>query len=227
MHGKLLVVDDETATLEVLSKYLEFCGYDCDVSEGMESAVEKLGKEEYHVVVTDKNMPSPKESGESGIDLIRYIRRNHPSVGTIVMTGYATVESAVEAMRLGAFDYIQKPFSLEDLKEKVDRIREYQNCLNPEAIMNTYRSLHEQMLDLYEQGDRDTEEKKHEFLKLVQDHMDSVFRMVGNLERMLLFQRERLAAVESHAGQLLEEIGMDDPLRPLAERIARVASRRL
>jgi transcriptional regulator of acetoin/glycerol metabolism len=93
--------------------------------------------------------------------------------------------------------------------------------------MNSYRSLHGQMLDLYDQSGRDTEEKKHEFLKLVQDHMDSVFQMVRNLERMLLFQRERLAAVEFTAGQLLDEIGVQSPLRPLAEQIATEARKRL
>ena len=227
MTGKLLFVDDETATLGLLSRFFRLQGYECDVSDGMEQAIEKLGKGEFHVVVTDKNMPSPISGNEGGIDLIRYIRRNYPSVGIIVMTGYATVESAVEVMRLGAFDYIQKPFLLEELKKKVERVLEYQICLNPESILKTYDSLRAQMLDLYEKSDKETEESKRLFLKLTQDHMDTVFQTVKTLERMLIAQRDRLANVESCAVQLLEDTPPEDPRHSLVERIVEEATLRL
>lgn len=227
MNGNVLIVDDDSGTREVLFRYLERCGYACTVAEGFEEARRKLSAADFHVVVTDKNMPSDDGIVENGLALIRHIRHHHPTIGVIVITGFATTESAIEAMRLGAFDYIAKPFDLELLRGKVDRIREYQQTHNAENIMHTYRLFLEEMLELYERSDRTTEEKKKLFLALIQEKIDVFFERFKILERILIYQRERLAEIASYAGQALDEIPQSDPVFPLIVHIAEEAGRRL
>lgn len=227
MRGKVLIVDDDDATREILSRYLAMDDYVCVTAPNVENAIRALDEGGFHVVVTDKNMPTPTGIEENGLALIRYVRQHYPEVGVIVITGFATIESAVEAMHLGAFDYIAKPFELEILRDKVDRIREYQHFLDPATAMNTYRILHGQMLDLFEQGGRTSSEQKQHFLELIQQKMDMIFDRYKAFERLLLYQRERLAEIASSAEQLRESIPENSPVYPLVLRIAEQASRRL
>lgn len=227
MQGKVLIVDDDAPTREILSRYLTIAGYECHAAESFDTAVQMLAADEFHVVVTDKNMPALQGDEENGLALVRHIRQSHPSIGTVVITGFATIESAVEAMRLGAFDYVAKPFDLEALRGKVDRIREYQTALNPESIMNTYRHLHDQMLELYEHGEQTSEEKKRLFLELIKEKMDLIFDRFREFERLLLYQRERLAEIAFIAGRIAERIPETDPFYPAISHIVDEANRRM
>ncbi len=227
MKGRILIVDDDAPTREILERYLSMHGYECDVAENVEEAIRVMPEGDFHVVVTDKNMPSNGVNPENGLVLIRHVREHYPETGVIVITGFATIESAVEAMRLGAFDYIAKPFELEMLKDKVDRIREYQTFLNPAAIMNSYQFLHEQLLELYERGDRTSDEKKQHFLALIQETMDVIFDRFKGVERLLLYQRERLAEIAACAGQLRDIVPDTDPAYSLIVRIAEQSELRL
>jgi DNA-binding NtrC family response regulator len=113
----VLVVDDEPVILEVASEALTMRGLEVTTATRAEKALELLGKKDFGCVLTDKNLP-----GMNGIELMREVRRLQPHCACILMTGYASTESAVEALRLGATDYLTKPFdSLALLAEKVHR----------------------------------------------------------------------------------------------------------
>ncbi len=102
---------------------------------------------EYDVLLTDKNMPAMQKGNEGGMELISWVRSNKPELAVILMTGYPTIDSAVEALKLGAFDYLLKPLDLKLLIQKVDRACEYRKFVNPEAVLRAYLNLNSAVLD--------------------------------------------------------------------------------
>lgn len=115
-QGRILVVDDQRNMRATLAMMLRGSGYEVDEAESGEQGQEMGANGAYDVVLTDLRM-----GGSDGIAVLRAIKQAHPLTEVIVMTAYGTIESAVEAMRLGAFDYIQKPFTEEELLVKVER----------------------------------------------------------------------------------------------------------
>ncbi len=114
--GKILVVDDQRNMRTTLAMMLRGNSFDVDEAGSGEQGKELGGSGAYDVVITDLRM------GEiDGIEVLRSIKAAQPMTEVIVMTAYGTIESAVEAMRLGAFDYIQKPFAEEELIVKVSK----------------------------------------------------------------------------------------------------------
>jgi two-component system, NtrC family, response regulator HydG len=117
--GKILVVDDQRNMRTTLAMMLRGGGYEVDEAADGGQGREMGGTGAYDVVITDLRM------GEfDGIEVLRTIKEAQPMTEVIVMTAYGTIESAVEAMRLGAFDYIQKPFSEQELIVKVSKALE-------------------------------------------------------------------------------------------------------
>jgi DNA-binding NtrC family response regulator len=107
MKHRILIVEDDAVFVRPLQRTLESEGYEvCAVASG-ETALERLRHEDFDLVITDKRLPKM-----DGIDVVRHIKGGHPEVAVVVMTAYATIESAVEALRLGAVDYLLKPFNL-------------------------------------------------------------------------------------------------------------------
>lgn len=115
--GKILVVDDKENMRKVLESAFVARGLDVDAATGGEEAVRKLSSRGYDVVVTDLKMPRV-----DGMGVLKEAKRTCPETEVIVVTAYGTIESAVEAMRLGAFDFVTKPFKLAEIEIKVDRI---------------------------------------------------------------------------------------------------------
>jgi two-component system, NtrC family, response regulator HydG len=114
--AKVLVVDDQRNMRTTLAMMLRAAAYEVDeASDGNEGA-DKGGRGAYDVVITDLRM-----GASDGLTVLRAIKDAHGSTEVIVMTAYGTIESAVEAMRLGAYDYIQKPFTEQELLVKVER----------------------------------------------------------------------------------------------------------
>jgi len=112
----ILVVDDSADTLEVLSRNLGGEGYRVFTADDVDAALEVLRESGVDLVLTDLKMP-----GASGMELVRHVRENLPETGVMMITGYATVDGAVEAVKAGAEDYLSKPFTDEELSGAVRR----------------------------------------------------------------------------------------------------------
>lgn len=113
--GKILIVDDDQAIRNACVRLTQREGYDVMSAGTGEEAVEILKAGHYDLVVTDLKMP-----GMSGMDLLKYVKINHPECDVIIMTAYPSVDSAIEALRTGVYDYIKKPFSIDELRDKVN-----------------------------------------------------------------------------------------------------------
>lgn len=114
--GRVLVVDDDSSLRRVVEFTLQEDGLSVRAVASGAEALEALARTSFDAVVTDVRMP-----GISGVDLLTELHRRDPSLPVVLVTAYATVELAVEAMRHGAFDYLAKPFSRDDLRASVQR----------------------------------------------------------------------------------------------------------
>jgi two-component system response regulator AtoC len=114
----ILIVDDEKIKRVTLKEDLEDAGYDAFTASSGDETLELLKKEGFEIVVTDLRMQQM-----DGIELLKKVKADYPDIYVIMMTAYATVETAVEAMKLGAYDYITKPFSSDELLLILDRIK--------------------------------------------------------------------------------------------------------
>ncbi len=113
----ILIVDDEPSMRMALSESLISCGYSVDTAIDGQDALRKLSRNEFRLVITDMRMPKL-----GGMDVLRSVKRNSPETMVIVITAYGTVNTAVEAMKEGASEFIMKPFSLEDLEGVVKSV---------------------------------------------------------------------------------------------------------
>lgn len=114
--GKILVVDDEASLRLLLSNELSRAGYTVEVAQDGETAFSRIREDFYNVVLLDIVMP-----GMDGISLLRSIRAENIISEVIILTGNATIESAIESIKLGAFEYVRKPYSLNELIIQIDR----------------------------------------------------------------------------------------------------------
>jgi DNA-binding NtrC family response regulator len=121
---QILFVDDDQQILEIVSAYLSRFGYHVDTANNGSIAIEKIQHKDYAVVFTDLIMPEI-----SGLDLLRSIKRSNPTTEVVIVTGYGTIESAIEALKLGGYDYLQKPINFERLKILIERIIEKRKLL--------------------------------------------------------------------------------------------------
>jgi two-component system, NtrC family, response regulator AtoC len=115
----VLIVDDERTLARAVKAFLVEAGYEAEVAGDAEKALELVETLRPDVVFADVRLP-----GMNGIDLLRKIRDFDPAIPVIIMTAHGTIEGAVEAVKLGAFDYMKKPVDLEELKLLADRARE-------------------------------------------------------------------------------------------------------
>ena len=119
MGDRIMLVDDETEFLEVMSERLTARGIDVATSTSAEEAIGRLGKETFDAVILDLQMP-----GMDGLEALKHMKEKRPELQVILLTGHATVEKGVEAIKLGAMDLIEKPADLESLKEKIKKAKE-------------------------------------------------------------------------------------------------------
>ncbi|HEX6212970.1 MAG TPA: sigma-54 dependent transcriptional regulator [Methylomirabilota bacterium] len=121
MRHCILIVDDDEIFLRPLQRTLEVAGYDVLVAPSGEDAMERLKRDDVDLVLTDRRLP-----GMDGVELVRRVKSEHAEVAAVVMTAYGTIGSAVEAMRLGAEDYLVKPFDAGQVLLVVRRAIEFQ-----------------------------------------------------------------------------------------------------
>lgn len=113
---RILVVDDEAPVCRSVTKILAKENCQVDSALSAEEALTKMESKEYDVVITDLMMPKI-----SGMELLGIIREKYPEISVIMITGYATIKTSIQAMKLGAFDYIPKPFTPEELRSVTAR----------------------------------------------------------------------------------------------------------
>jgi two-component system, NtrC family, response regulator AlgB len=132
--AKLLVVDDERNIRARLTSFFNSCGHTVEPAESGEQALECLVNDEaIDLVLTDYKMAEL-----NGLELLKQIKRHAPETPVILMTAYGTIENAVAAMKAGAYDYLVKPFSLEQIQYVVDRALEFQKLRSENrALRNT------------------------------------------------------------------------------------------
>jgi CheY-like chemotaxis protein len=116
-RGRILAVDDEPVILDSFRKILVLAGFAVDTVETGQEALSLVRKNDYDFVFTDLKMP-----GMDGLDVAKGVHHLRPDIDIAIITGYGTVESAVDAMRFGAVDYVQKPFTEDELVEFVNRL---------------------------------------------------------------------------------------------------------
>ncbi len=122
--AKILVIDDESIVHESCKRILTEEGYSVDSAYTGQEGFTKIEEETYDLVITDLKMP-----GISGMEALKKIKADNPHIGIIMVTGYSTAETAVEAMKLGAFDYLPKPFTPDELITVVSKALEKKKVL--------------------------------------------------------------------------------------------------
>jgi len=122
--ARILLVDDDRIILDSLGGFLELEGYDVTLAGTIVKAIDCLKASQFNLVITDVSMPS-----SDGFELLRYVRAHHDDVVVILITGYGTIESAVEAIKLGAYDYLTKPIIDDDVRMAVQRALQQQQLL--------------------------------------------------------------------------------------------------
>src|SRR5919204_5263337 len=117
--GRILIADDHDALRRGLARGLAEAGHEVDEASNGNAAIERLHDSHFDVVLSDLRM-----GGSDGLDVLRTTKTLHPSTSVILMTAFGSVSTAVEAMKHGAFDYVQKPFEIEEMEVKVEKALE-------------------------------------------------------------------------------------------------------
>jgi DNA-binding NtrC family response regulator len=139
MPGKsILVVDDDEIILNSLCEFLSLEGFTATPAESLKSALQKLQDNSYSLVITDVNLPDG-----DGFDLLEAVKQNHPQTVVVLITAYGTIESAVKAIKHGAYDYLTKPIIDDELRIVVER------ALQQQVLMSENEALRLQLEQRY------------------------------------------------------------------------------
>ncbi|MCK5836075.1 MAG: response regulator [Desulfobacula sp.] len=118
MSERVLLIDDERDFLEVMSERLGARGMNVSTAESAQSALDTIGKESFDAVILDFSMPEM-----DGIQALKLLLEKKPELQVILLTGYGTVEKSVEAIKMGASDFIEKPADIEKLVDKIKQAK--------------------------------------------------------------------------------------------------------
>ena len=139
MKSKVLIVDDEIDSLELMQELFESKGYISDTATNGVEAINKIKLQEPDIVLTDIRMPEM-----DGMQLLNFLIKDHPNIPVIMITAHGTVEAAVEAMRIGAKDYILKPIRLDEILAKVERITQLNSLIKEnEYLLNRLQQTYD------------------------------------------------------------------------------------
>ena len=228
---RILVIDDEENIRTMLEEFMTLNGYRVDTATDGSQGLDLLGRQSYDLVLTDLRMP-----GVDGTAVIEWVHETHPEVPVIVMTGHATVESTIQALRLGAYDYLIKPFTLDEIERTIG------NCVES-------RRLRRENVELTESNERLREIERlkddllatvsHEFrtpltamkgfLSMLErqgmenlrpDQEDAVDAIRANVNRLDSMIGNLLTLTEAHDGTyqpILEPIGLGEFLDEYVE----------
>jgi len=139
----ILVVDDDYIAMDVVVSFLQKEGFPVDTASSARDAIEKLKKTHYEMVIVDLKMPDA-----NGIEVLKEALKTNPDMAVVIVTAYGTLENALEAIKLGAYDYITKPFKLQELlivtenaRQRASLIKENQQL--KESVLSMYRCVEE------------------------------------------------------------------------------------
>ena len=177
MKAKILVVDDEQSIREFLEIMLKKEGYEVTCAEDGSKAVEALKKKEFHMVISDLQMPNM-----NGMELLDHVRSNYPELTFMIITAFGTTESAVEAMKKGAYDYITKPFKIDEVRINIA------NALKSKHLEVENRSLKKEL------------QKEYTFQNLV-GNSDAMHKIYDMVERVSQSPTNVLVLGESGTGK--------------------------
>jgi Nif-specific regulatory protein len=136
--GRILIADDHDALRRGLARALTEAKHEVEEASNGNAAIERLHESYFDVVLSDLKM-----GGSDGIDVLRTTRALHPTTAVILMTAFASVTTAVEAMKIGAFDYVQKPFEIEEMEVKIDKALELRRVKNDlEFLRGTQQDIY-------------------------------------------------------------------------------------
>jgi DNA-binding NtrC family response regulator len=227
MKPRILVVDDDEAICTVIETILRDEDLLIDISNSLKGALSLLKSKYYDIILIDKNMPGANNLDEGGMELLRHIRTKMIPSEVIMMTGHATLDTAIEAMRLGAFDYLLKPFSMQELKVKINRLLEYRSFLDPAKTMALYKTIRENIFNLIIDKSTMSASELDQALTSLNETIDNLFRLVKECERFVLNHRDSLAHIAGYAEQLKSRIPEKDESQHLIEEIYRYSNNRL
>jgi putative nucleotidyltransferase with HDIG domain len=208
---RILIVDDEPEITAILSD-LFYGRYDCTTAGSAEEALGRLAETNYELVVSDITMP-----GMSGLEMIPHVKSNSPNTVVVMISGMQTVESAIEALRLGAFDYVMKPFDLRQVEAVVTRALEHQDLIvakqryedHLEELVEQRTAELDQALNSLEDAYRSTLKALTAALETrdleTHGHSERVVSYSMRLGREYGLDSERLKSLEF--GSLLHDIG--------------------
>jgi len=126
-EGSIIVVDDDVVLCDVLRESFIMHGYTCKAAQNGGAALELMNSEQFDFMVSDVVMP-----GMSGFELTAHVKENHPGTEVIMMTGFGREDSCQKALAAGATDFIVKPFNIEELLARIERVK--QNARTLEEI---------------------------------------------------------------------------------------------
>lgn len=136
--AQIIIVDDEKSICEILGQFLRMKGYNVFLSSCAEDAIETIKANTIDLVLTDIKMP-----GMSGIDLLKWVHDYNRTLPVLITTGFPTLDTAIEGLKLGAFDYLTKPFHLDEIAEKIKRALVNKKLEEENVLFSKLVSLHE------------------------------------------------------------------------------------
>jgi len=212
MEDRILIVDDEEIICSLLARRLAREGYSCTTANNGKEALDHFYKDTYSLIISDIKMPKM-----DGLELLKSVKSIHPKMKMIMITAYPEINMAVEAMRLGAYDFIIKPADLElvvlsvrkalESKRLEEEIEAYHNCLEERVeertarLQQAYRILKKAHLDSVKVLAEAIDAKD----PYTRGHSDRVKRMSLRIAKGIGFSEERIEALEY--GALLHDIG--------------------
>ncbi len=137
-YTEILIVDDDEIILDSLKEFLKLEGFNVTGADSFKTAVKQLKKNNFAMVISDINLPD-----NNGMELLELIRKNYPKTVTVMITGYGTIENAVEAIKNGAYDYLTKPIIDDERRMAIER------ALKQHKLISENLSLKNQLEDKY------------------------------------------------------------------------------
>ena len=212
----------------MIAEFLRKDGYTIDISNGVTAAISCMESNKYDILLIDKNMPGlDGKSQEGGMDLLRHVRSQSIPSEIIMMTGDATIDTVIEAMKLGAFDYLLKPLSLKELKVKINRIIDYRSFFNPGETIELYKRIQGEIVNLIKNKSNMTDIEFDRALMSLNEIIDKIFIALKESEKFALVQREYLAYIAANAEQIKSHISETHQSYSLIDEICKYSSKRL